>query len=167
MNAGSGEYGVSAELLSEDETERWGEAEVHFEVINGKITGVYLAELKFFDEPESTEQEESEDPTDYDAFDAYLVGPWFNPANNLTLFIQKNGEAEHGYTFTIQSADDTYVIPVSIARGGALSYTSVRINMQDAVESSGDFLIDGGLLIWSRNDALIEFENATIFTKVQ
>jgi hypothetical protein len=65
------------------------------------------------------------------------------------------------------SGDDSYVIPVSFARGGALSYASVRINMQDAVSSSGEFMIDGGMLIWSRNDALIEFENATIFTKVQ
>lgn len=105
--------------------------------------------------------------TDYDAYDQYFIGAWSNPANNLTLLIQKNGEVEHGYTFTIQSDTDTYVVPVQLERGGSISYTEVNINFTEKKEVKGQFIIDGNLLIWSREEPIGEFENATIFTRVQ
>ena len=63
--------------------------------------------------------------------------------------------------------DRCYVIPEQLERGGSISYTEVSINFTEKKEVKGQFLIDGNLLIWSREEAIGEFENATIFTKVQ
>ncbi len=59
------------------------------------------------------------------------------------------------------------MIPVTLARGGAIGYTSVEINFSETKEAKGSFIIDGGLLIWSRDEPVGEFENATVFTKIQ
>lgn len=167
INSGTGIYNAYAQLISEDQTENWGDAEINFQVQDGKITGVYDAKINLKDTPESLDPDEMEDTTDYDALDQYLIGAWVNPANSLTMFIQKNAEAAHGYTFTIHKDNSAYIIPVNIQEGGIISYESIQINFEDPISAKGRFLIDGNMLIWSIDDAVIDFENATIFTKVQ
>ena len=165
-SSGTGGYSISLSLLNEDFTLKMGRGEVALRVTDGKIDGIYLAKVKIFDEPEVQEEYNYEpEPLDYEMLDQVYSGTW-DTNNDLTMFIQKSEEAEHAYVVSIQSSGRQISTVAVLDEYGVLAYDTLSINGV-SVESWGWFNPDGALLIWGRDEAAGEYDNATLFTRVE
>ncbi|MBQ1385941.1 MAG: hypothetical protein II186_05750 [Erysipelotrichales bacterium] len=166
-SSGTGGYSISLSLLNEDFTLKMGRGEVALRVTDGKIDGIYLAKVKIFDEPEVQEEYNYEpEPLDYEMLDQVYSGTWEDTNNDLTMFIQKSEEAEHAYVVSIQSSGRQISTVAVLDEYGVLAYDTLSINGV-SVESWGWFNPDGALLIWGRDEAAGEYDNATLFTRVE
>ena len=167
-SAGTGVFSVSFRLTDTDCTKMYADSNIAVKVENGKITGIYDATINMLETPEDIGGgEEWTDNTDYEAIDQFLIGAWADNPNNLTMFIQKYEEIEHGYQVTIQAADRTIVAIGHVDSFGTLWYENVSINGAAPIESDGWFMIDGNSLLWGHDEAVGEFANANIFSKAE
>ena len=98
--------------------------------------------------------------------DQVYSGTWEDTNNDLTMFIQKSEEAEHAYVVSIQSSGRQISTVAVLDEYGVLAYDTLSINGV-SVESWGWFNPDGALLIWGRDEAAGEYDNATLFTRVE
>ena len=165
-NAGTGGFKLQLVLVNDDETLKYAEAHIDLKLEDGKFDAVYSAAISEYDEPESTDYEPGGE-SDYEVPDEFLLGTWADNGNDLTMFIQNADEDEYGYVFTIQSDEKTIVINVEAGADGSLSYEEISINGAEAIASSGSFIIDGDVLIWSHDEAAGEYDSATLFSKVE
>ena len=165
-NAGNGGFRLQLALINEEGTLKYADAHIDLKVADGKFDALYDAAIREYDEPESTDYEPDEEP-DYEMLDEFLLGTWADNGNDLTMFIQKDDEDEYGYVFTIQSDEKTIVINVEAGMDGSLSYEEISIDGAETIDSSGSFIIDGDMLIWSHDEAAGEYDSATLFSKVE
>ena len=167
-SSGTGAYQLDFRLINEECTEKYGDASVGVKVENGKITGIYNATVNMLETPENIGgEEEWTDNTDYERLDRFLNGAWVDNPNNLTMFIQKYEDIEHGYQITIQGTDKTFVAIGIVDTLGTVWYDSIAINGAAPIPSDGWFMIDGESLLWGHDEAVGEFDNANIFSKAQ
>ena len=162
--AGNGAYSQNLELTNEEETLLMGKAQIDIRVTNGKADGLYVANLKVFDEPEEIEQYVPEDYLDYEALDQLYTGAWVDKNNDLTMFIQKLEDFDHSYLINIQSSDRQMSATGHIQSTGELLYGSMIVDGTET-DTYGWFTPDGDMLLWNRREEFGGYENATIFTK--
>ena len=164
--SGSGAFSIDLSLENEDETFRMGEASVSIRVTDAKADAVYAGDYSIYDEPEEIEYNDYEDDTDYEALAQMYAGTWVDDKNDLTLFIQVDEETEHGCLISLQQSGKQFAASGVIQVSMALMYDEISID-GTTVDSSGYFAFDGDMLFWGHDDAVGEFEYATIFTKLE
>lgn len=164
---GNGHYGVSLQLVDEDHTRQLGEASFSLKLEDDKFVGVYDAKVEIYDEPIENGEIAFPDETDYELIDQILVGAWADEPNGLTMSIQRNEEIEHGYIITIHSSEKAIVASGHVEEGGTLWYEEVVINATEKYESMGWFMLDGDALVWGHDEAVGEYDNISLFHKVQ
>ena len=161
---GTGMVSQSCLLTDEDETFAYGEAEFAVRITDGKVDAVYNGAYTIYDEPKSLDYT-SEDTTDYEAFGEAFTGTWADTKNDLTMFIQPYEGVEHGYQITIQGNSKQYSTIAQIEQGGVMWYYDITVN-GEKTEVMGYFQLDGEMVIWGHGEDFGDFENATIFSKL-
>jgi len=162
--SGTGMFSQSCLLTNEDETFAYGEAEFAVRITDGKVDAVYNGTYTIYDEPKSLDYS-SEDTTDYEAFGEAFTGTWADTKNDLTMFIQPYEGVEHGYQVTIQGKGRQYSAVAQIEQGGVMWYNDITVD-GETTEVMGYFQLDGGMVIWGHGEDFGDFENATIFNKL-
>ena len=163
--SGTGVFSQNCLLTDEEETYAYGEAEFAVRITDGKADATYNGVYRLYDEPKSLDYED-EDNTDYEAYGEAYTGTWADNKNDLTMFVQPYEGVEHGYQLTIQGSDKQFSTIAQIEEGGVMWYYDMTVNGEKA-EMTGYFQLDGDMLIWGHGDELGEFENATIFSKLE
>ncbi len=162
--SGTGMFSQSCLLTNEDETFAYGEAEFAVRITDGKVDAVYNGTYTIYDEPKSLDYS-SEDTTDYEAFGEAFTGTWADTKNDLTMFIQPYEGVEHGYQVTIQGKGRQYSAVAQIEQGGVMWYNDITVD-GETTEVMGYFQLDGDMVIWGHGEDFGDFENATIFNKL-
>ncbi len=168
IDSGTGGYSQSLLLMDEAMDYMMGTAEFSFRIVDGKVEAVYGGSITVYDEAKPFDDGGGsyDDSTDYEYFDSVYPGLWVDNNNNLTLFLQKSEELEHGYSVILTINDKQYSATGTVEEGGDLLYSGLTADAEE-IDTFGWFHLDGNMLIWGHDDAIGKFANATIFTKVE
>ena len=162
--SGTGGYSTTYDLYNEDQTLTMGTAEIKLGITDAKVDAVYDAVLTMYDEPQSTEDEDYEDDTDYEALAVEFCGTWKDEKNGITITITKDDSREHGCLIEMSSDGMQMSASGTFMYGDYVEYESAKLNGND-VETYGTFFTFDDQMRWGFDGEVFSFENEVLLIK--